>query len=582
MIANLRSVIIIVTTVFFVYPAFSQQSKSDSLSALLNNASNKEKMDIYSELALMQRGVSYSKLIEYSNSSYKLAVELNDHENMITQLMHMGIASVYTGNYDTALILLKEAMQIADSLGMDEQHSMLTNNIGQVYLATNKNNIALGYYLEAYNYYQKIDDKQEMARLLINIAAVYYSLKDYDKSLANIQKSRSLFIGVDDTVMANNLLSNIGQLHSDMQNYDSAYYYFRKGLKITVRDNNLEYQMYLYNNIGLVDMNTGKKMIALQNLKKSVDLSLQINYPYQTASSLLNIAELYLKFEDVDSAFLYVENAKIYVMMTGNDEVTSRMHQYYYEIYKATGKPQKALDNFIAYSTIEDSLQSLERLSRIDELQIQFETANKELEINRLTNEVEMEKVRRFWAILLSVALLLLVVFVVFYFRQKRKSLLLRNSLIEKDAEILKEKLALQNKDLACKALNLAQVSQMKQSLIGELKKLTQVSNADGKKQIFSIIKNIGSDADKQAWDEFEARFEQVFSGFYNNLTEQYPDLSPSERKVCAFLKLNMSTKEIAALLHVSDRTVESTRYNIRRKINLNTEDNLITHLQTL
>ena len=582
MITNSRSVIIIILIAFFVYPIFSQQSKSDSLVGLLNNASDKEKMGVYSQLSLMQRGVSYSKLIEYSNSSYKLAVELNDHENMITQLMHMGIASVYTGNYDTSLILLKEAMQIADSLDMDERYYMLINNIGQVYLATNKNNIALGYYLKAYNYFQRIDDKQEMARLLINIAAVYYSLKDYDKSLVNIQKSRRLFIGVGDTIMANNLLTNIGQLHSDLESYDSAYYYFRKGLQIAIHDRNLEYQMYLYNNIGLVDMNTGEKNLALQNLKKSIDLSLQINYPYQTANSLLNIAELYLKFKDMDSAMFYIENAKQYVIMTGNDEVTSRMHQYYYEIYKAIGNPQEALDNFIAYSTIEDSLQSLERLSRIDELQIQFETANKELEINRLTNEVEMEKVRRFWAIMLSLALLLLVVFIVFYFRQKRKSLLLRNSLIEKDAEILKEKLILQNKDLACKALNLAQVSQMKQSLIGELKKLTQVSNADGKKQIFSIIKNIGSDTDKQAWDEFEARFEQVFSGFYNNLTEQYPDLSPSERKVCAFLKLNMSTKEIAALLHVSDRTVESTRYNIRRKMNLKTEDNLITHLQTL
>ena len=318
MITNSRSIIIIILIAFFVYPIFSQQSKSDSLSALLNIASNKEKMDIYSELALMQRGVSYSKLIEYSNSSYKLAVELNDNENMITQLMHMGIASVYTGNYDTALILLTEAMHIADSHNMDEQYYMLTNNIGQVYLATNKNNIALGYYLEAYNYYQNIDDKQEMARLLINIAAVYYSLKDYDKSLVNVQKSRRLFIGVDDTVMANNLLSNIGQLHSDMQNYDSAYYYFHKGLKITIRDNNLEYQMYLYNNIGLVDMNTGKKKLAFQNLKKSVDLSLQINYPYQTASSLLNIAELYLKFKDVDSALVYVENAKKYVSFIEN------------------------------------------------------------------------------------------------------------------------------------------------------------------------------------------------------------------------------------------------------------------------
>jgi DNA-binding CsgD family transcriptional regulator len=66
---------------------------------------------------------------------------------------------------------------------------------------------------------------------------------------------------------------------------------------------------------------------------------------------------------------------------------------------------------------------------------------------------------------------------------------------------------------------------------------------------------------------------------FFKLLLCKYPDLSPAEFKLCAYLRLNPSTKDLALLLNRIMRTVESTRANIRKKMNLNPQDNLVTQL---
>lgn len=116
-------------------------------------------------------------------------------------------------------------------------------------------------------------------------------------------------------------------------------------------------------------------------------------------------------------------------------------------------------------------------------------------------------------------------------------------------------------------------INSVKSTLSGVVKKST---NSEVKSQIGKIIKdiekNIESDGD---WESFQIHFEKVHGNFSQRLLHQFPNLSPQEIKLSAYLRLNLSTKEIANLLSISVRGVEISRYRLRKKLNLNRNQNL-------
>lgn len=77
-------------------------------------------------------------------------------------------------------------------------------------------------------------------------------------------------------------------------------------------------------------------------------------------------------------------------------------------------------------------------------------------------------------------------------------------------------------------------------------------------------------------WNVFETNFEQAHETFMKNLKTHYPELTPGDMRLCAFLRMNLSSKEIAPLLGISVRGVENHRYRLRQKLGLGQNENLI------
>lgn len=92
-------------------------------------------------------------------------------------------------------------------------------------------------------------------------------------------------------------------------------------------------------------------------------------------------------------------------------------------------------------------------------------------------------------------------------------------------------------------------------------------------KQVLHLVdSNISTEHD---WQVFENNFNQVHEEFIKKLLKKYPNLTPSDVKLAAYLRMNLSTKEIAHLLNITNRSVELKRYRLRKKINLDSEINL-------
>ncbi len=88
---------------------------------------------------------------------------------------------------------------------------------------------------------------------------------------------------------------------------------------------------------------------------------------------------------------------------------------------------------------------------------------------------------------------------------------------------------------------------------------------------------------DIKSWNEFEIRFKEVHEDFYQKLSSRYPELSPGDIRLCSFLKLNLSTKEISEITGQSISAIEKARYRLRKKLKINNKtDNLTTFMINL
>ena len=108
-------------------------------------------------------------------------------------------------------------------------------------------------------------------------------------------------------------------------------------------------------------------------------------------------------------------------------------------------------------------------------------------------------------------------------------------------------------------------------------------SDMDFNKSKSEIKKVIKINAiNKHEWEIFETNLNQINDEFVISLAQKYPKLTPKDIKLCIYLKMNLSSKEIAPIMNISFRGVELHRYRLRKKFNLNQEDNLSKFLLTL
>ncbi len=147
--------------------------------------------------------------------------------------------------------------------------------------------------------------------------------------------------------------------------------------------------------------------------------------------------------------------------------------------------------------------------------------------------------------------------------------------------EKLKAEINHKNKELATSTLHLINKNQLLSTIKQELVKAKDLNEPDeltGK--ISDLVKKINKSIEKDAdWERFQIHFDQVHGDFSKRLSKKYDNLSPQDLKIAAYLRMNLSSKEIAQLLNISLRGVEKARYRLRKKMGLAQGENLTQHI---
>ena len=202
------------------------------------------------------------------------------------------------------------------------------------------------------------------------------------------------------------------------------------------------------------------------------------------------------------------------------------------EAYVGAGDLQHAVESYNRFIEINGTLNSQERIRAIAEVQarIEIEKADRERErLKKIAQELEAESETR-------------------------------------------------AKELTRLALQIVEKNEFLANLREDIRSVTK-SSADAKSLVNRINEHIQNDQD---WENFEQQFKRVHSEFLRKLSEQFPVLTPTEMKICALMKLNLSSKAIANLFCLSTRTVENHRQSIRKKLGLTGDENLVSFLTSI
>lgn len=151
----------------------------------------------------------------------------------------------------------------------------------------------------------------------------------------------------------------------------------------------------------------------------------------------------------------------------------------------------------------------------------------------------------------------------------------LEKSLLKKEKEELSKYLDAKTRELSTKITQLIEKTELVVNVITQLEKILDKTTPDAILGIQAIIKDLKRSSNNNFWSEFEYTFGQINQSFYNNLFIAYPNLTNNEKRICAFLKMNLSTKDISTITHQTARSIEIARSRLRNKMKLDRNENL-------
>jgi len=481
-----------------------------------------------------------------------------------------------------------KALKLSDSINYDQGAAFAYRSLGVANWAQGNYEIGLNYLLKSKENYLKLNDAVNVANVNLNTGLIYNAQGNFEKALSLYHQALKAFTNSSKPNRQINTLNHMGESYQLQGEYDSANYYYNKALNISGKvsysygkASSLMFLGSLYKEQNQVDS-------ALLYCLNALKIQNEIDDNYGKTNTLLNLGQISRLKNQSQSAIEYLslglkEAEKIKAKKLKSDILYELM-----ETYKSLGEYKVSLEYFERYKIISDSLLNAELIRNISRLENKVQLERNASQLELLKKEARIDTILRY--ILLIGLVCTLAIGYLLYSRQRLKNIKSKELLKSQEelsrAEMenaqlkereLEQKIDHKNKELASYALNFQQKNELIaeiKSLVTDLKKLKIDQVSTKLAGLNKLVKN-HSHVDKE-WQDFKRYFEDVHNEFFTSLKNSFPDLTNNELKLCALLKLNLNMKETANILGISPDSVKTARYRLRKKLQLNTEQNLV------
>ena len=532
----------------------------------------------------------------------------------IAMLMQMA-DSLSTIDPDISLDYAKQALSLSEKQNYDEGRLMAMNRIASIYWGKTDLKSSLKIANKAKELALQIDNQNEYAEAILITGKVYTDLGDYDKSSEMNFEALQIFEKENDTIGIGSALNRIGYVYFDQGNWDKALEYYSRSLQLAREINDLAGISRGLNNVAAVYGNKKEYRNLEKNLREAVEINRKTGQRLWEGVNYMNLAILYKDRKKTDTALYYYENAlsifkelnnapKIAAVCISLSSYFSELNNierglFYancayklgednelkmwvyvaakrlHEIYFKQNDIAKAYEYSLIESRMKDSLDIEKSMTRLSQLELLYD-------FEKVNQERIIKQQRRDYIFGITVTVLISFFAIIIIL------LLARQRIRRKNAIIVKKKfegeLEIKNKELTSNVMTLMRKNEILSEIADKLMEIRDEAVKDETKSaIKRIARELQKSTDREIWDEFEIRFNQVHNEFYDILIQQFPNLSPSEQRLCAFLRLNMTTKEISELTGQRTGTLEIARSRLRKKLNIsNTKVNLVTFLSQI
>lgn len=472
-------------------------------------------------------------------NAYQLAIKTNDSLSIARNLLDLSTSDRYRGDYDLAFDKLWDALLITEKNNYEDLLTPTHRAIGILYDIYNKDSLALIHLNTSLRlsqeYFSEIEyKKHHIVSGYFSIANFWRSREEYHKSLAYLDSCSAVY---NHKQILPYILTDRGYCNLKLGNLNEA----EKHLFTSkVHLDSLQSPYMVVNSLFIGDL---KK--AQYQYNSALDF-------YNTALGLLESKQLHLELKPE----LLEKIAEIYIIKGNLLEAVNYLKaskQSFEQLFSATNISNRRL--------FEIKNKYKEQLNK-----------NKQLIEHQHTLIEKKNKVVYRLLVLFGLTIIIgISIYLLFYQRNKIKALSLVREL---DAEKNKAILDVKSKELTAHALKMIEKEEAVQSLLNTIKK-TQPKD-------YKSLQNKYAKGSDNSWEEFNKRFTEVNTHFYESLCRMHPNLSATELKHCALIKLNFNSHEMSKVLNISLQSVHTSRYRIRKKLQLDSNSSLETYIGSI
>lgn len=570
----LRKIAIATFCCFVILCSTTKAQSTDSLMLVVKSEKNLKKK-INALLLLSDKQLTNPQLgLDYANQAYELADQTGNETGKLDALIRISQLNFMLSDVRTAIETGLEAKNLAEKHDKQTELAIVLDGLGMLYYNLGDKKKCAEYYFSSLKIAEQLADKNMICLTLSRIGLLYNDQKDYDKADEYLKRSLEITRELNNQEGIATNLNNLANVSMNKADFPQSINYLKEALNITAKTNNPLLKASHYLNFGKVYFKTKNFAAAMQYYERALEIFTKTGNMAKIANCRLSIGEVELAARNYTLANENISEALSISKEKGLKELIYKSYQLFHQLSLSKKDTALAYKFTILENQWKDSLALGENKQSLARMELQYHFDKKEQ-----TDRAEREK-RTILNTAVIIALILSIIIILLIMNQLR--LRAKKSKLEKVG--LEKELDFKKKELTLNVMSLMKKGEMLTDLS---KKIILFENEATHEETRIALKRVGKElkktAEEETLKEFSLRFREVHKEFYDSLLKRFPDLTPSELKLCAFLRLNMTTKEISELTGQQLNTLENARYRLRLKFGITNSDvNLVTFLSQI
>ena len=576
--------------VYFRNLEYAKALKQDSLALKLSHEYNQTTLKAESYFNLAEVFLEQSKF-KSATDCYRSALEnyseMKDASGIFWSYLGMGIVQKQSGNFGNAIDFYNQALEVAKKSKMLAEEASCLNNLGNIYRKQGDFSKAMESYQLAIEVFRTLNDDDAVSDCLNNIGNLYLDNGDPFRALDYYKQSLTTALEKNDQYRLIIRYKNLAGAYTELKDYDNARQYIDDALILADKSGDKSFLASCNMQMGKLHSLRNDYIIAIAYYTKAENIYAETGSIAEQCESLIQLAMAKIEKGALKEARTDAKKALELAVQTGSLKSQLDANQCMVICLEKANALDESYPFLQKVSQLKDSIYSAEKYRTTEELEAYFARNELKRENEILTQNSLLQKkairAKNLILFLLGITLLLsgAVIWLV-YKRQKeatREVGRVKQS-SEESIEKLHDDLVNKERELTTKTISINQKNQILEGLIGELDKLKNSNPTSS--AILQLQNQLKTELSPNTWKEFEIQFNEVHPGFQNQLLKRFPELSPSERRLCSFLRLDMNTREIASLTGQTFKSIEVARTRIRKKMNLSRVDNLSNFIASI